>query len=117
LLVPVGGGDEALYPADDLEAIAAGMQLIAAGVPLGALLDLGKDYSAAVDRTARQAVELFDHHVRERIQAEGGETEAAERRLLDVFNELLEASGTLVRHHFQRTLLRAAREHIEKTGK
>jgi hypothetical protein len=117
LLVPVEGGDEALYPADDLEAIAAGMQLIAAGVPLGALLDLGKDYSAAVDRTARQAVELFDHHVRERIQAEGGETEAAERRLLDVFNELLEASGTLVRHHFQRTLLRAAREHIEKTGK
>jgi DNA-binding transcriptional MerR regulator len=117
LLVPVDGGDEPLYPADDLEAIAAGMQLIAAGVPLGALLDLGKDYSAAVDRTARQAVELFDHHVRERIQAEGGETEAAERRLLDLFNELLEASGTLVRHHFQRTLLRAAREHIEKTGK
>jgi DNA-binding transcriptional MerR regulator len=117
LLVPVEGGDEPLYPADDLEAIAAGMQLIAAGVPLGALLDLGKDYSAAVDRTARQAVELFDHHVRERIQAEGGETQAAERRLLDVFNELLEATGTLVRHHFQRTLLRAAREHIEKSAK
>ena len=117
LLVPVEGGDEPLYPADDLEAIAAGMQLIAAGVPLGALLDLGKDYSSAVDRTARQAVDLFDHHVRERIQAEGGETEAAERRLLDLFNELLEASGTLVRHHFQRTLLRAAREHIEKTAK
>jgi DNA-binding transcriptional MerR regulator len=114
LLVPVEGGDEPLYPADDLEAIAAGMQLIAAGVPLGALLDLGKDYSSAADRTARQAVELFDHHVRERIQAEGGATEAAERRLLDLFNELLEASGTLVRHHFQRTLLRAAREHIEK---
>jgi DNA-binding transcriptional MerR regulator len=117
LLVPVEGGDEPLYPADDLEAIAAGMQLIAAGVPLGALLDLGKDYSAAVDRTARQAVELFDHHVRERIQSEGGETQAAERRLLDVFNELLEATGTLVRHHFQRTLLRAAREHIEKSAK
>ncbi len=117
LLVSVEGGDEPLYPADDLEAIAAGMQLIAAGVPLGALLDLGKDYSSAVDRTARQAVELFDHHVRERIQAEGGETEAAERRLLDLFNELLEASGTLVRHHFQRTLLRAAREHIEKPAK
>jgi DNA-binding transcriptional MerR regulator len=115
LLVPLEGGDEPLYPADDLEAIAAGMQLIAAGVPLGALLDLGKDYAAAVDRTAREAVDLFDHHVRERIQAEGGETEAAERRLLDLFNELLEASGTLVRHHFQRTLLRAAREHIEKT--
>ena len=114
LLVAMEGGDEPLYPADDLEAIAAGMKLIAAGVPLGALMDMGKDYATAVDLTARQAVDLFDHHVRERIQSEGGETEAAERRLLDMFNELLEASGTLVRHHFQRALLRAAREHIEK---
>jgi DNA-binding transcriptional MerR regulator len=114
LLVPVEGGEEPLYPADDLDAIAAGMKLIAAGVPLGALLELGKDYSAAVDRTAREAVDLFDRHVRERIQAEGGATEAAERRLLATFNELLEASSTLVRHHFERTVLRAAREHIEK---
>ncbi|MFI5281666.1 MAG: MerR family transcriptional regulator [Candidatus Dormibacterales bacterium] len=114
LLVPVEGGPERHYPAGDLEAIDAGMKLIAAGVPIGSLLELGKDYAAAVDRTTRSAVDLFDRHVRERIQAEGGEPEAAERRLLEAFNELLEASGTLVRHHFQRTLLRAAREHIEQ---
>jgi hypothetical protein len=114
LLVPVEGADEPLYPADDLQAIAAGMKLIGAGVPLGALMELGKEHAAAVDRTARQAVDLFDRYVRERIQSEGGATEAAERRLLSMFNELLEASGTLVRHHFERTLLRAAREHIEK---
>jgi DNA-binding transcriptional MerR regulator len=114
LLVPVEVGDEPLFPADDLDALAAGMKLIAAGVPLGPLLDLGKDYAAAVDRTAREAVDLFDRYVRERIQSEGGATEAAERRLLATFNDLLEASGTLVRHHFERTLLRAAREHIEK---
>ncbi len=116
LLVPIDGGDEPRYPADDLTAIAAGMKLIAAGVPIGSLMELGKEYAAAVDRTARQAVGLFDRYVRERIQAEGGETEAAERRLLQTFNELLEASGILVRHHFQRTLLRAAREHIERKG-
>ena len=114
LLVPIEGRDEALYPADDLQAIAAGMKLLAAGVPIGALIELGKEHAAAVDRTARQAVDLFDRYVRERIQAEGGATEAAERRLLETFNELLEASGTLVRHHFERTVLRAAREHIEQ---
>jgi DNA-binding transcriptional MerR regulator len=114
LLVPIEGRDEPLYPADDLQAIAAGMKLIAAGVPIGALMELGKEHASAVDRTARQAVDLFDRYVRERIQAEGGATEAAERKLLQTFNELLEASGTLVRHHFERTLLRAAREHIEK---
>src|SRR6266704_3675590 len=115
-LVAAEGGDEPLYPADDLEAIAAGMKLIAAGVPIGSLMELGKEHAAATDRTARQAVDLFDRYVRERIQAEGGETEAAERKLLQTFNDLLEASGTLVRHHFQRTVLRAAREHIEKRG-
>lgn len=114
LLVPIDEGAESLYPADDLDAIAAGMKLIGAGVPIGALLELGKEHAAAVDRTARQAVDLFDRYVRERIQAEGGATEAAERKLLETFNELLDASGVLVRHHFQRTLLRAAREHIEK---
>jgi DNA-binding transcriptional MerR regulator len=107
LLVPVEGGDEPLYPTDDLDAIAA-------GVPLGPLIELASEYADATDRIARQAVDLFDRHVRERIQSEGGETEAAERRLLELFNELLDASGLLVRHHFQRTLLRAAREHIEK---
>ncbi len=114
LLVPVEGGDVPLYPANDLDAIAAGMKLIAAGVPLGPLIELASEYADATDRVARKAVDLFDRHVRERIQSEGGETEAAERRLLELFNELLDASGLLVRHHFQRTLLRAAREHIEK---
>jgi DNA-binding transcriptional MerR regulator len=117
LLAPIDGtGDEPLYPVDDLTAIAAGMKLVEAGVPLGALVELGKEHAAATEKTARKAVDLFDQHVRERIQSEGGETEAAERKLLETFNELLEASGTLVRHHFERTLLRAAREHIEQRG-
>jgi hypothetical protein len=90
------------------------MKLIGAGVPIGDLMELGKEHAAAVDRTAREAVDLFDRYVRERIQSEGGAAEAAERKLLQTFNELLEASGKLVRHHFERTVLRAAREHIEK---
>src|SRR2546423_1610986 len=77
LLVPVEGGDEPLYPADDLQAIAAGMKLIAAGVPLGALMELGKDHAAAVDRTARQAGGPFYRDLRGRIHAEGGGTRAA----------------------------------------
>jgi len=40
--------------------------------------------------------------------------EEDEERLVAALGPLLEASGTLVRHHFERTVLRAAREHIEK---
>jgi DNA-binding transcriptional MerR regulator len=114
LLVPVASpnGEEPRYPAEDLEAIAAGLKLVAAGVPLAELMELGRQHAADVDRTARRAVELFDRHVRERLQAQGGGD--AEAELLRLFNELLDASGTLVRHHFERALLRAAREHVER---
>jgi DNA-binding transcriptional MerR regulator len=115
LISPVSGGEEPRYPAEDLQALSAGLKLVEAGVPLPALMELGARHAAAIEETARRAVELFDHHVRERIQASGGNAEAAERELLRLFEELLEASGTLVRHHFQRTLLRAAREHIERS--
>ena len=114
LLLPVEPGSEPRYPAEDLQAIAAGMELLEAGVPLGPLLELAREHAEAVDRTARRAVELFDHHVRERIQSEGRDPAEAERELLALFNRLLDASGTLVRHHFQRTLLRAAQEHVER---
>jgi hypothetical protein len=79
-------------------------------------MEVGAEHAAAVEQTARRAVLLFDRHVRERIQAEGGPERDAEQELLRTFEELLEASGTLVRHHFQRTLLRAAREHIERNA-
>jgi DNA-binding transcriptional MerR regulator len=114
LLVPVAGADQPRYPAEDLRAIAAGLELIKAGVPIGDLMELGQRHAASVELTAAHAVELFDHHVRERILADGRAPEDAERELLEIFNKLLDASGTLVRHHFQRALLRAAREHIEK---
>jgi DNA-binding transcriptional MerR regulator len=115
LLLPVAqDAGEPCYPAEDLEVLAAGMKLLEAGVPLAALMELGREHAEAIERTSRRAVELFDRHVRERIQAEGRDPQAAERELLDLFNQLLDASGTLVRHHFQRTLLRAAREHVER---
>lgn len=115
LLFPASDGGEPRYPIEDLDVLAAGLKLVEAGVPLPALMELGAQHAAAVEATARRAVELFDRHVRERIQAAGGDPTAAERQLLRLFEELLDASGTLVRHHFQRTLLRAAREHIERS--
>jgi len=113
MLVPVVDGAEPRYPVEDLDALAAGLTLLEAGVPLSELMELGARHAAAVEATARRAVDLFDHHVRERIQAAGTPAEEAERQLLATFQRLLEASGTLVRHHFQRAVLRAARERIE----
>jgi DNA-binding transcriptional MerR regulator len=115
LLLPVGDGDVPRYPVEDLDVLNAGLKLVEAGVPLGALMELGAEHAAAVERTATRAVDLFDRHVRERIQAQGLPAADAERELLATFQELLEASGALVRHHFQRAVLRAARERIERS--
>ena len=112
---PEGDGDEPRYPAEDLEALAAGLRLVEAGIPLSALIELGARHAAAVEETARQAVDLFDEHVRKPIHSTGPDPEQADHQLLELFNVLLDASSTLVRHHFQRTVLRAARERIERT--
>lgn len=114
LLLPVSDGDEPRYPTEDVDVLEAGLKLVEAGIPLPDLIAVGARHAAAVEETARTAVDLFDKHVRERIQAEGLPAPEAEHRLLQSFEELMEASGTLVRHHFQRALLRAAREHIER---
>jgi DNA-binding transcriptional MerR regulator len=115
LLLSVGDGEEPRFPVEDLDVLAAGLKLVEAGVPLSALIELGAEHAAAMERTARRAVDLFDQHVRERIQAQGLPPAETERQLLRQFEDLLDASGTLVRHHFQRSLLRAARERIERT--
>jgi DNA-binding transcriptional MerR regulator len=114
LLLATADGDEPRYPAEDVDVLAAGLKLVEAGVPLPALMELGAQHAAAVEQTARQAVDLFDRHVRERIQAQALPDADAEEELLRTFEELLEASGTLVRYHFQRALLRAARDRIER---
>jgi len=114
LLLPVSDGEEPRYPAADVEVLAAGLKLVDAGVPLAALMDVGAQHAAAVEVTARRAVDLFDTHVRERIQAVGLPAGEAERRLLQTFQDLMAASGILVSHHFQRALLRAARDRIER---
>jgi DNA-binding transcriptional MerR regulator len=115
LLLPTGDGSEPRYPVEDLDVLTAGLQLVEAGVPLSALMELGAEHAAAVEHTARRAVELFDQHVRERIQAEELPAAEAERRLLGTFQELLAASGMLVGRHFQHAVLRAARARIERS--
>ena len=109
-------GAEARYRSSDLQVLAAGLKLVEAGVPIGALVELGTRYAGAVDDVAHEAVGLFDRHVRERLQSDGEATSEAGSELLRIFEELLDATGDLVRHHFRRTLLQAAREHIEQTA-
>jgi DNA-binding transcriptional MerR regulator len=138
LLVPRRVGSEERYTSEDVDAAQAGLALLEWGVPLSALLELGRRHHAATVSVAREAVDLFSVHIRGSLREQGPEEPtvgepgpgkqdatdgdpnqedaAGTQRLVEAYTQLLPAVTTLVGHHFTRTLLKAALDHIEQIG-
>jgi len=127
LLIPrlIGGQDR--YTSADVEAARAGLLLLEWGIPLSALLDLARRHHEATLAVADEAVSMFSTHVRgplRRAQPADGEApppvdpgeEPHIERLLQAYSELLPAVNTLVGHHFTRTLIRVALDHVDQVG-
>ena len=112
LIAPVAGR----YSTADADAARAGLRLLELGLPLPELLDLARRHHDHVRTVAEEAVALFDQHVRQPLQGGGLPTEDAARRLVEAFQAILPATLVLVGHHFERTLLAVATEHIEHVG-
>lgn len=116
LLVPHRAQGEDRYSHADVAAAAAGLRLLEQGLPLPELLELARRHTVAMRATAERAVELFDRYVRQRFRSEGFSDEEAAERLVEAFEHILPATLTIVTHHFRRTLLAVAQEHIERVG-
>jgi DNA-binding transcriptional MerR regulator len=112
LLVPRREG----YAVDDVAVAQAGLRLLEHGLPLPELLALARRHHTAMREVAEQAVTLFDAHVRHPLRQSGLPEEEAAARLVAAFQDLLPATTSLVAHHFTRTLLAVAQEHIERVG-
>lgn len=112
LLTPEQGG----YSNADVAVAKAGLSLLEEGLPLPEILDLARRHHAAMREVAEQAVELFDEHVRQPLRRSGLPDDEAAERLVAAFRRLLPATTALVSHHFTRTLLAVAQEHIEHVG-
>ena len=112
LLVPRQDG----YTAEDVAVAQAGLRLLEHGLPLPELLELAREHHAAMRAVAERAVELFDAHVRRPLREAGLPEEEAAARLVQAFEVLLPATTGVVGHHFVRTLLAVAQEHIERVG-
>jgi DNA-binding transcriptional MerR regulator len=109
-------GRDGRYTADDVAVAQAGLRLLEHGLPLPELLDLARRHHAAMREVAERAVELFDAYVRHPLQQQGLPEDEAAARLVAAFEDLLPATTKLVAHHFTRTLLAVAQEHIERVG-
>jgi DNA-binding transcriptional MerR regulator len=112
LLMPERGG----YTAADVAVARAGLALLEEGLPLSDILDLARRHHQAMLEVAEQAVLLFDEHVRQPLRTSTLPDEAAAERLVAAFQRLLPATSALVAHHFTRTLLAVAQDHIEQVG-
>ena len=114
-----------------MDASRAGLRLLEWGIPLTDLLDLARRHNEATEATARQAVELFARHVRDPLRTGARPDGRTVDRpgtagdpvratpvdgLLQAYAELLPAVNTLVGHHFTRTLVRVALDHVEREG-
>jgi DNA-binding transcriptional MerR regulator len=133
LLIPTRVAGRARYTEEDVAASQAGLRLLEWGIPLTDLLDLARRHNEATETTARQAVEMFARHIREPLRdgvrpdalahpglgagpLAGSTGEPAVDGLLQAYAELLPAVNTLVGHHFTRTLVRVALDHVEREG-
>ena len=127
LLIPrrIGGQDR--YTEADVEAARAGLLLLEWGIPLSALLDLARRHHEATEAVAHEAVSMFSTHVRGPLRRAqpplagapppvGPGDEPHIERLLQAYSELLPAVNTLVGHHFTRTLIRVALDHVDQVG-
>ena len=126
LLVPTRVAGQERYTEEDVAASRAGLRLLEWGIPLTDLLELARRHNEATEATARQAVEMFARHVRDPLRT-GRQPDALAQRgqsvgdgavdgLLQAYAELLPAVNTLVGHHFTRTLVRVALDHVEREG-
>ncbi len=116
LLIPRRSGGTDRFTTADVDAAAAGLRLLEAGLPLPEILDLARRHHEAMVEVAERAVALFDTHVRHPLRNSHLPEEEAAARLVDAFTTLLPATTELVTHHFRRTLLNVAQEHIERVG-
>jgi DNA-binding transcriptional MerR regulator len=120
LLIPRRVGSVERYTRQDVESAKAGLLLLEWGLPLSELLELSRRHHAATVEVARTAVDMFSTHVRGKLRASeptgDGSADDGTSHLVEAFMDLLPAVTTLVEHHFTRTLLKAAFDHIEQVG-
>jgi DNA-binding transcriptional MerR regulator len=131
LLIPSRIRGQERYTDEDVAASRAGLLMLEWGIPLSEVLDLARRHHEATVAVAREAVAMFAVHVRDPLRhgvvpdalshpttgPPGGTTgDPAVDGLLQSYVELLPAVTTLVGHHFARTLVKAALDHVERVG-
>ena len=105
-------GDQERFTEADLQMARAGLELLNAGLPIPALLELAQDHARAIESITERAIDLFDDHVRKGADGSARDPE----RVTETFRALLPQATRLVALHFQRTLVSRALDRLAEGG-
>ena len=103
------------FDAAEAEAVAAGLQLVEAGLPLAELMNLAREMDEAMRPIAAKAVDVFATYVRDSVEATAESDVDAAARLVSAFRTMLPATSRLVGHHFRGLLLAHARTRMTES--
>ena len=103
------------FDAGEVEAVAAGLRLVEAGLPLGELMALAAAMNAAMRPIAARAVDVFATYVRDSVEASAESEDDAAARLVEAFRAMLPATDRLVGHHFRGLLLAEERARMTES--
>ncbi|HUQ39224.1 MAG TPA: MerR family transcriptional regulator [Acidimicrobiales bacterium] len=110
------GGTEPQYTGSDVRAVRMLLRLIGDGLPMEEFMRVAKVQLEAVDTVAREAVDLFMRYVREPLMSSGLGARDEGDQLVAAFREMLHATTSLMAYNFQRSVLNAALDELERTG-
>ncbi len=105
-----------LYVEADAGAVARGLELLSAGLPLSELLALAREHDRVMREVARRAVDVFIRFVRDPLIAGGDRKHESGQKLIDAFNTMLPATTDLVARHFERLLIREGLARLAEDG-
>jgi DNA-binding transcriptional MerR regulator len=116
VLRPRSFDGELRYTDADVRAVRMLLTLLGFGLPLEDFLKVAKVQIEANDRVAAAAVDLFLRNVREPLLAEQLSQRAEAERLVAALRLMLHGATAMVGYHFQRAVLNAVQEELERTG-
>ena len=109
ILEPTVIGSAEYFSEFDLFSAKAALDLLRAGLPLAGLMEIAKRYKSSISGVLELAMGIFDGYIRKNQNL-------SDQQVLDMFDELFEASSALVVNHFRSELLRRSLETVLTTG-
>jgi DNA-binding transcriptional MerR regulator len=107
---------EPRYTEADVRAVRMLLTLLGFGLPLEDFLEVAKVQIETNDRVAAAAVDLFMRNVREPLLTQGLSQKAEAERLVAALRLMLHGASAMVGYHFQRAVLNAVQDELERTG-